>query len=552
VTGEGPRPRHRFSITPICGISMVVARTWEEMIMGPMRHALLLTLGLLLTSGPGAWAQAPAPAASDAPAAPNAPAASDAPAAAAAEPAADQPAGPALLTDEELDALVAPVALYPDALLVLVLQASTLPIEIVQASRFLEKHATDSSLAPDPGWDSSVTGLLNYPTVVALMSDDLDWTQDLGDAVINQLGDLQDSVQQVRAELQAAGALATNDKQVVVTTADAIKIEPADPNIIYVPVYQPVPVAAAAPVAAMTGQAPAASASPEAYAAAPAPAYPAAPAAYPAPAYPAPVTYAAPAVTYSDPYPSFWTNAASFAGGAVLGGLLGYAIGDDNDNDNDCCWNGNNNNWNGNGGGAYRSGNDVNIEGNNVFVGGNHDRTDIARNNELTQNALRNRKTGVSQTRQTNAAANARSRLQTQSATGARAATRPAAGTTSGSGQGAGNAAAARQAVGATGATRPNAGAATRPTARPGDRPAAGKGGGALSSVAPQRQVAREADRGGRSRASATQARPPASQSIQSRAPSRPQAGSAAGFAPRDGGGRAGARGHQSRGGRGR
>src|SRR5690606_24260413 len=80
------------------------------------------------------------------------------------------------LTREELEALVGPVALYPDKLLAIVLPASTYPLEIVQAARFLEQLENDSSLEPDEAWDDSVTALLNYPQVVQMMNDDIDWT----------------------------------------------------------------------------------------------------------------------------------------------------------------------------------------------------------------------------------------------------------------------------------------------------------------------------------------------------------------------------------------
>ena len=108
----------------------------------------------------------------------------------------------AKLADEELDALVARIALYPDPLLAVVLQAATLPLELVEAERFLEKRAKNSKAEPKKEWDPSITALLNYSSVVKMMSDDLDWTQTLGDAVLNQLGDVQDSVQQFRAEVR--------------------------------------------------------------------------------------------------------------------------------------------------------------------------------------------------------------------------------------------------------------------------------------------------------------------------------------------------------------
>ncbi len=88
------------------------------------------------------------------------------------------------LSLEQLDTLVAPIALYPDALVGIVLPASTYPLQVVQAARFLEARAADDSLKPDPEWDDSVVALLNYPEVLELMDDDLDWTRRLGEAVL--------------------------------------------------------------------------------------------------------------------------------------------------------------------------------------------------------------------------------------------------------------------------------------------------------------------------------------------------------------------------------
>src|SRR3954470_18538950 len=190
----------------------------------------------------------------------------------AAEPRAQENAAevaPAAAAPVDTDALVARVALYPDPLLALVLQASTLPIEVVQATRFLEKRAKDPSLKPDPGWDSSTVGLLNYPTVLQMMNDDLEWTEAVGAAVVDRLPDVQASVQQIRAEMQAAGALESNDKQKVIIDQGTIKIEPATRDVIYVPIYQPVPEPAVETAVAEAAAAPApvAEAPPAAYAA---------------------------------------------------------------------------------------------------------------------------------------------------------------------------------------------------------------------------------------------------------------------------------------------
>jgi hypothetical protein len=138
------------------------------------------------------------------------------------------PAETDLLAPEQLDILVAPVALYPDPLLVLVLQGSTFPIEVVAANRFLGKLAEQPELQPDPEWDTSIVGLLNYPEVLARMDDELDWTEALGEAVLNQLGDVQASIQQVRLQAYMAGMLATDEQQVVTGSPDLIIVLPAD------------------------------------------------------------------------------------------------------------------------------------------------------------------------------------------------------------------------------------------------------------------------------------------------------------------------------------
>jgi hypothetical protein len=146
-------------------------------------------------------------------------------------------------TPDELETLVGPVALYPDELLGIVLPAATYPLQIVQAARFLERHAQDDALEPDPGWDQSVLGLLNYPEVVDMMNSDLNWTWQLGEAVANQQQDVMDAVQRFRHQTREAGNLVTNDR-VVVSEQEGegepiVIIESASPEVIYVPVYRP-------------------------------------------------------------------------------------------------------------------------------------------------------------------------------------------------------------------------------------------------------------------------------------------------------------------------
>lgn len=148
-------------------------------------------------------------------------------------------AAEAPLTAAELEDLVGPIALYPDDLIAIVLPASTYPLQIVQAARFLEQRKTDPGVAPDDDWDDSIVALLNYPEVVEIMNDDLDWTWSLGEAVLAQRGDVLDSIQDFRSRARTAGNLQSDDRQVVTEDDGAIAIAPANPEVIYVPYYEP-------------------------------------------------------------------------------------------------------------------------------------------------------------------------------------------------------------------------------------------------------------------------------------------------------------------------
>lgn len=143
------------------------------------------------------------------------------------------------LTATELEELLGPVALYPDDLLAIVLPASTYPLEIVQAARFLDDLATDGSLEPDESWDESVVALLNYPEVVYMMDKEIDWTWRLGEAVISQQADVIAAVESFRDRAYAAGNLESDEYQTVSNDNGAIEIEPVDDEIIYVPYYEP-------------------------------------------------------------------------------------------------------------------------------------------------------------------------------------------------------------------------------------------------------------------------------------------------------------------------
>jgi hypothetical protein len=161
------------------------------------------------------------------------------------------PAAVAAATDvfpqEQLEQLVAPIALYPDALIAQILMASTYPLDVVQANRWLGDHegiegdALQTAVDQEQ-WDDSVKALVFFPSVLGFMSDNLDWTQDLGDAVLAQEGELTDTIQRLRGEADKVGALSTNEQQRVEKAGDTIIIQPAQPEVVYVPSYDPVKV----------------------------------------------------------------------------------------------------------------------------------------------------------------------------------------------------------------------------------------------------------------------------------------------------------------------
>jgi Protein of unknown function (DUF3300) len=154
-------------------------------------------------------------------------------------PVAGEGAPPAPLSAAQLQELVGRIALYPDDLVAIILPAATFPLDIVQADRFLQKAKQDKNLKPDQRWDESIRNLLNYPEVIGMMSQDLDWTQDLGEAVVSQQGDVLKAIQAFRAKAASAGNLKSDDKQLIVQENNVIQIVPANPEVIYVPQYQP-------------------------------------------------------------------------------------------------------------------------------------------------------------------------------------------------------------------------------------------------------------------------------------------------------------------------
>ncbi|WP_275700135.1 DUF3300 domain-containing protein [Ramlibacter paludis] len=186
----------------------------------------------------------------------------------------------------ELEKLVGPFALYPDDLVAIIIPASTFPLQIVQADRFLEKRKTDTKLQIDAAWDDSVKSLVNYPEVVKKMSNDLDWTEDLGEAVVADTASVMEAVQAFRRRAQTAGNLKTDKQQTVVVEQEVIKIEPTDPQVVYVPQYEPSQVVV----------------------------YGASPYYYP----------------YSPPYPAYWypyAPGAALAAGVIWGAALGAVWG---------------------------------------------------------------------------------------------------------------------------------------------------------------------------------------------------------------------------------
>jgi hypothetical protein len=197
---------------------------------------------------------------------------------------------------EELDQIVAPIALYPDALVAQILMASTFPLEVVQADRFAKQNASLKGEAltkalESQNWDPSVKSLVNFSQVLTMMSEKLDWTQKLGDAFLAQQKPVMDTIQSLRAKAQAAGNLKTTKEQTVIVEQKIIKIEPASPQVIYVPTYNPTVVYGA----------------------------------WPYPAYP-PYSYYPPGYVAT-------TAAFSFAAGVAMGAAWGYAWGNTN-------WNG--------------------------------------------------------------------------------------------------------------------------------------------------------------------------------------------------------------------
>ncbi|WP_407660302.1 DUF3300 domain-containing protein [Mesorhizobium tianshanense] len=215
---------------------------------------------------------------------------------------------PEPLSADEMEVLVARIALYPDELIAVITAAALYPLQIVEAARFLDRYEKDKSLKPKESWDGSVVSLLNYPDIVKMMSDDLEWTQALGDAIAYQQKDVLVAIQQLRDEAVAKGVIKTDDKIQVVKENDNVVIKSASPEVIYVPQYPP----------QMLYE----------------------------PGYVwEPIRY------YPDPYPYYWYPGATFFAGAVTGAIWAAAV----DWDDWGVWGGR---WNGG---------DIDIDCNNCF-----------------------------------------------------------------------------------------------------------------------------------------------------------------------------------------
>ncbi len=139
-------------------------------------------------------------------------------------------------SDQEVDNLLAPVALYPDPLLAVMLPASTYPAEIADADAWFKRGGTVSGIEGQ-GWDESVRAIAYYPDILKMMAGDLDWTADLGAAFFNQPEDVTRSIQRLRWEARETGNLESNDKQQVIIDGDNIEIIPAQADYMYVPQY---------------------------------------------------------------------------------------------------------------------------------------------------------------------------------------------------------------------------------------------------------------------------------------------------------------------------
>jgi uncharacterized protein DUF3300 len=285
------------------------------------RKLLALVCAALLTYGEGALLAQEAPQAAPA-----------------AEPAAEK------LPPDQLDSLVAPIALYPDPLLAQTLVAATYPLELIQLQQWLAKNSTlkDKALADAVAkqpWDPAIQSMAAVPEVVKRLADDIQWTTQLGDAFLDQQGDVMDAVQRMRKKAEEKGALKSNEQQVVETKVveqkTVIVVQPTNPEVIYVPSYSPTVV-------------------------------------YPPPVYPYPPIY----------YPPYYPGAGlvSFGVGMAMGAAIwgGSCCG--------CGWGGGNNTININNNNNFNRNTNVNRGGNNNWQHNSQHRGGAPYSNKATAN----------------------------------------------------------------------------------------------------------------------------------------------------------------------
>lgn len=142
------------------------------------------------------------------------------------------------LNSAELAELLGPIALYPDALVALILPAATVPSDVVLGARYIRSNGDPDRVDNQP-WDESVRALVRYPDVLSWMNENLEWTASVGEAFVEQPADVMNAIQSLRAQAQAVGNLKDTSQQRVVVREEVIRIIPADPEIIYVPRYDP-------------------------------------------------------------------------------------------------------------------------------------------------------------------------------------------------------------------------------------------------------------------------------------------------------------------------
>ena len=141
-------------------------------------------------------------------------------------------------TDQELDDLLAPIALYPDPVLAELLPASTYPTEVADAATWL-RNGGDPSMIENENWDESVKAIARYPDILNIMADNIDWTADLGDAFLSQPENVAGSIQRLRWRAKDMGNLTSTSQQSVVMDGDNVEIIPAQPQYMYIPQYDP-------------------------------------------------------------------------------------------------------------------------------------------------------------------------------------------------------------------------------------------------------------------------------------------------------------------------